>query len=79
MSPLFLFVYLWLVQPLLTSLLFTFESLSVLTSSCSFCTTSYDIQAVSIFQCIQFLSEIRRKLLDPGLSPFPFFSGDLIG
>ena len=38
--------------------------------SCSFCTTSYDIQAVSIFQCILSLSEIRHKLLDTGLSPF---------
>jgi len=43
--------------------------------SCSFCITSYDIQAVSIFQCIQFLSEIRRR---SWTFSFSFFSGDLI-
>lgn len=73
MSLLFLFVY-WLVQPLLTPHVFLYLpllNLSLYSSpSCSFCTTSYDIQAVSIFQCIQFLNEIRRSILD---FPLRFF------
>lgn len=72
-------IYRWYNHSSLLSLPSTSESLSVFTPSCSFCTTPYDIQAVSIFQCIQFQSEIRRGLLDIGFF-FPFFfSGDFIG